>query len=217
MNTIDLSMVCAGFNEPSHGSQTAFRGALEALSHPGRVIDLVPQAEIPEGAQASASGLLLALLDADSRLWLSPALATSNAVHWLVFHTNCSIVSNPAEADFAWIDCIETMTNLDQWQLGTDEYPDSSTTCLINVEGFENQSAPTQTLVLQGPGILETQSLTIQGITAQQSSAFIKKCNENNQHFPRGIDVFLCAPQHITGIPRTSKVMSSDQSSFIKA
>ena len=153
MQAIDLSKVVAGFNDPVNDSQCIFRDALQALSHPGDIVELTPCAAIPKHAQPSSAVLLLALLDADSSLWLSPTIAASDAAHWIVFHTNCTLVEQPALADFAWIQSIDEMPALCHFNQGTDEYPELSTTCLLNVEGLENQSISDPVLTLQGPGI----------------------------------------------------------------
>ena len=72
MNAIDLAGVGPGFADPVFESQAAFRGCLDALATPGTVVSLGAGLESLPGLHAAASALLLALLDQDTRLWLSP-------------------------------------------------------------------------------------------------------------------------------------------------
>ncbi len=206
MLAIDLSKVVAGFNDPVHDSQRVFRDSLQALSHPGDVVELVPNAAIPNEAQPSAAALLLALLDADSRLWLSPTIAASDAAHWIVFHTNCTLVDNPSLADFAWINSFGEMPDLTNFNQGTDEYPELSTTCLVNVAGFVNESNSGQTITLQGPGILEKSQLCLKEISDAHVENLLIQWRANNEQFPKGVDVFLCGSHEIAGLPRTTKL-----------
>lgn len=216
MQAIDLSKVVAGFNDPVQDSQKIFRNALQALSHPGEIVELTIDAEIPNKTQPSAALILLALLDADSRLWASPSIAASDAAHWIIFHTNCTLVTHPAEADFAWIDSMDDLPDLCSFNQGTDEYPELSTTCLINVPDFENNPDPQQSITLQGPGIPETRQISLGSISSIQIQHFLSQWQLNKLLFPKGVDVFLCAPTQIRGLPRTTHLSLAESSSSIK-
>jgi alpha-D-ribose 1-methylphosphonate 5-triphosphate synthase subunit PhnH len=216
MPAIDLSKVVGGFDDPVHDSQRIFRDALQALSHPGEIVALIPQAAIPDQAQPSAAVLLLALLDADSRLWLSPTLAASDAAHWIVFHTNCTLVDQPALADFAWVQDIDEMPALSRFNQGTDEYPELSTTCLLNVSGLENESNLEPVLTLQGPGILGTNQLCVNGMKRSDTEILLSQWQSNHQQFPKGVDIFLCGVTQIAGLPRTTKLSLTETSVSLK-
>ena len=216
MLTIDLSKVVAGFDDPVSDSQRIFRDALQALSHPGQIVALTPHAAIPKHAQPSAAVLLLALLDADSHLWLSPTIAASDAAHWIVFHTNCTLVSDPALADFAWIQDMSEMPALDSFNQGTDEYPELSTTCLINVAGLEKDSNIDPVISLQGPGISGIDQLYLNEMKIAQLELLLNQLQTNHQQFPKGVDIFLCAPHQIAGLPRTTKLVLRQSSASIK-
>ena len=216
MLAIDLTKVVAGFNDPVNDSQRVFRDSLQALSHPGTVVDLTLNAAIPDQAQPSAAVLLLALLDADSNLWLSPTIAATDAAHWIVFHTNCTLVENPVLADFAWIHSIDEMPELDSFNQGTDEYPEQSTTCLLNVDGFDSETPSKHALILQGPGILGTRPLNLKSISALNTENLISQWHLNHQQFPKGVDFFLCAANQIAGLPRTTKLSLTQSTDFIK-
>jgi alpha-D-ribose 1-methylphosphonate 5-triphosphate synthase subunit PhnH len=216
MLAMDLSKVVAGFNDPVNDSQRIFRNALQALSHPGDIVELAPCAAIPKHAQPSAAVLLLALLDADSKLWLSPTIATSDAAHWIVFHTNCTLVTLPALADFAWAQSIDEMPPLNSFNQGTDEYPELSTTCLLNVAGLESESISEPLLTLQGPGILGITQLCVTAMKRDKIEIFLSQWQSNQQQFPKGIDVFLCGVNQIAGLPRTTKLSLAESTESIK-
>jgi alpha-D-ribose 1-methylphosphonate 5-triphosphate synthase subunit PhnH len=216
MLTIDLAKVVPGFNDPVSDSQRIFRGALQALSHPGEIVELTPEAAIPDQAQPSAAVLLLALLDADSRLWLSPTIATSDAAHWIVFHTNCKLVDHPALADFAWAQSLDEMPALSCFNQGTDEYPELSTTCLLNVAGLEKESNTEPVITLQGPGILGINQLCFKAMKRPDLESLLSQCQTNYLQFPKGVDIFLCGVNQIVGLPRTTKLSLSDSSTSIK-
>lgn len=216
MPAIDLSKVGAGFNDPVHDSQQVFRNSLQALSHPGEIVELTIHKEILKHTQPSAAALLLALLDADSRLWATPAIAESDTAHWIVFHTNCKLVTNPAEADFAWIESMEDLPELSSFNQGTDEYPELSTTCLINVTGFESDIDAQQNFTLQGPGIPETRQLSLGSVSITQLNHFHSQWRANKLLFPKGVDVFLCSPNQIAGLPRTVHLSQTESTPFNK-
>ena len=102
---VDLSLVCKGFDEPVKDSQSSFRTILNALSQPGTVghLDVIPLGHAPEKWTEAAWALAMTLLDGDTRVWLSPSLATAVAHASLQFHTSCPITHDPGEADFIFV------------------------------------------------------------------------------------------------------------------
>lgn len=204
MNTHDLSALGAGFSETAIGSQSVFRAALQALSHPGRVTALPHDAQTPSRGHSASAALLLALLDPDCTLWLSPTLAGSDAAAWLRFHTGCVLVDAPANAQFAWVAQGDACPPLECFAKGSDTYPDQSATCVIDVEAFE--PGPARGWSLRGPGIASLTSLAVHGLPGNDPAAFAAQWSANNAAFPRGVDLFLAAPTQIVGLPRTTRI-----------
>jgi len=199
MNTMDLSTLGAGFSDESRGSQAVFRAALQALSHPGRPIEVVHDAEVPRQGHAASAAVLLALLDADSRLWVSPALAAGDAPAWLRFHTGCAIVDDPREAQFAWIaQGPAELPPLQAFAQGSLSYPDTSTTCVIDVQALDAGAAWT----LTGPGIADSTALAPRGLPPD----FHAQWHTNHAAFPCGVDVLLASARHLAGLPRTTRI-----------
>lgn len=184
-----------------------FRAALQALSHPGRVTAVLHDAQTPSRGHAASAGLLLALLDPDCTLWLSPSLAGSDAAVWLRFHTGCVLVDSLTAAQFAWVAQGDECPPLDRFAEGSDACPDQSTTCVIEVEAFEENAARGWTL--RGPGIANTRLLAVHGLPGNDPAAFAAQWRANHAAFPRGVDLFLAAPTQIVGLPRTTCIGSN--------
>jgi alpha-D-ribose 1-methylphosphonate 5-triphosphate synthase subunit PhnH len=188
---LQLKDLGRGFAEPALCSQSVFRHALDALSLPGRVQVLDPSGamagmQAPQGAHAAAAALLLALLDQDCKLWLSPGWAQGDAAAWLRFHTGCQVVADAAQADFAWIQ-------------GSAEYPDQSATCIVQVESLESLAQP---LTLRGPGIKGSTQLQVGGLAPD----FGAQWRMGQTHFPCGVDFFFTHGQTLVGLPRSTLI-----------
>jgi len=209
VTAIELSEIGTGFSDISLGSQSVFRAALEAFSYPGRPVTLEVTFEAPKAAQPSSSGLLLALLEPGSLLWLSPSLANTDAASWIVFHTDCKITPHQHEADFAWIKHWDELPALECFALGTDEYPDHSTTCVIDIADLNSQTETTSSLTLTGPGIAQTSTIAQLAATPAQLAGFAEQWAVNHASFPRGIDVFFATNTGLIGLPRTTRIQIS--------
>ncbi|MDR7151609.1 alpha-D-ribose 1-methylphosphonate 5-triphosphate synthase subunit PhnH [Hydrogenophaga palleronii] len=205
MNAQSLQEMQAGFAVEALGSQAAFRVALQALSHPGRVWPMPIDAECPAHGHAAAAVSLLALLDADCTLWLSPTLAGSSTAAWLRFHTGCTLVTEPAQAQFAWVAQGDEVPDLAAFMPGTDTDPETSTTLVIDVAGFNHGNGNGDAFTLSGPGIATTQPLQVQGLP----NTFAEQWAHNHDAFPRGVDVLLASPATLAGLPRSTRIAAS--------
>jgi alpha-D-ribose 1-methylphosphonate 5-triphosphate synthase subunit PhnH len=199
----DLSSVGAGFSHEAFGSQAVFRSALMALSHPGRCIPVEHDAELPRHGNAAAAVFLLAMLDADCGLWLSPSLQGSDAAMWLRFHTGCQLVEHAAMAQFVWVGAGDPLPALLSLRKGRDECPDQSATCVVDVGSLSSGAdAETQHWTLSGPGIREQALLSVTGLPAD----FAAQWAHNHAGFPRGVDLFLSTRDALVGLPRTTRI-----------
>ena len=198
MNPHALQDMRAGFTDEALGSQAAFRVALHALAHPGRPTPMPLDAECPPTGHPAAAVLLLALLDADCTLWLSPTLAGSPTAAWLRFHTGCRLVADAAQATFAWVAQGDAVPTLASFAQGSDADPEGSTTLVIDLPSLDGG----EPLALGGPGIATTHTLQPLGLPDD----FTAQWAANHAAFPRGVDVFLAAPGAIAGLPRTTRI-----------
>lgn len=205
MKQEDLQNVVPGFDNPVTGSQAVFRRALQALSMPGRPVDVPAVAKLPERGHGAAALLLLALLDSDCTLWLSTSLRGSGAQAWLRFHTGCRCVDDPAQARFLWLAGGDEWPSLSSLDAGSDEYPDQSATCVMEVSELQrNANRPGWTI--EGPGIDGAMPLMATGLPQD----FVEQWQANHTSFPRGVDVFLCTATQVLGLPRSTRLHRND-------
>jgi len=188
-----------GFADPVFNAQTVFRAVMDAMARPGSVQPLPALARPPAPLSATAGAVALALCDNDTPLWLDPALHVSAAIgSWLGFHTGAPLANTPADAHFAFVATPAEMMALDGFAQGTQDYPDRSTTLILQVSDLTSGTP----LLLEGPGI-ET-SATI--APAQMPRHFIEQWKQNIQRFPRGVDIILATAEGIACLPRTTRI-----------
>lgn len=204
MKQEELQRVLPGFNDPVMGSHTVFRCALQALSMPGRPVDVPAVAQLPRQGHRSAALVLLALMDSDCTVWLSPSLRESDTRAWLRFHTGCECVDDPAQARFLWLAEGDAWPSLASMDAGSDHYPDQSATCVMEVAAFDGDDV--KVWHLDGPGIDGSRRLATRGLPLD----FEEQWSANHAGFPRGVDVFLAAPAQLVGLPRSTRLSCAD-------
>lgn len=202
MKAFGLQDMASGFADITAQSQAVFRCALDAIARPGTAMRLSPAHLVPPqpiGSRAAAS-VLLALLDQDCTLWLSPALQAGPAAAWLRFQTGCQITTDCAAADFVWAASFAELPALAGLQQGSAEYPDQSATCVVDVVGWEMVAAQqADALCLRGPGIRDAVTLWVDGLGAD----FVQQHHAMQLHAPCGVDVYCCADNALLGLPRS--------------
>lgn len=208
MNTVALEEIGAGFSNESIGSQQVFRAVLEALSRPGLPVALTHDAEAPTQGHASSAALLLALLDPDCQLWLSPSLLASTAPTWLRFHTGCVVVDDPSVANFLWFHQDDALIDFSQFSLGTESYPDHSATVVVDMAEQPETASRRPALLLAGPGIKDQIKLALDGLRDESFETLLNGIKANRLSFPRGVDVLLTKPTQITGLARTTFLLT---------
>ncbi len=185
----------AGFADPVSDAQAAFRAVLDAMARPGRLAQFAAPAEVPPGLGRAAAALALTLVDMDTAVWLGPACAP--AADWLRFHCSARLAASPAAARFAFATAGECPP-LAQFDLGTNEYPDQSTTLVLEVPSLARGGA----LTLRGPGIETVEHVGIAGLP----SGFWGQRDMLHELFPRGLDIVFVAGNTALALPRTTRV-----------
>ena len=147
------------------------------------------------------AAIALTLFDHDTPLWLDARMAERlDVVKWLKFHTGAPVVQDSSIASFALISDGAVLPPLERFALGTSEYPDRSTTVILQVESLDAG----RSFELRGPGI--------DGAATLQASIkpldLFERLRFNAPLFPRGIDVVLVADDSLVAIPRTIRVVS---------
>jgi len=197
MSAFDLAAVGPGFADPVFESQAAFRGCLTALATPGTIVSLGAGLHALPGLDPAAGALLLALLDQDTRLWLSPGSAGASIATSLKFHTGCSLAAEPGEADFALVARVEELPPLEAFSAGSQEYPERSATVVLQVPALGAAGWR-----LSGPGVRGESRLSVPAL----GDGFLAEWQRNHARFPRGIDLYLSCGERLCGLPRTTRI-----------
>lgn len=186
----------AGFAAPVFDAQRIFRAILDAMAHPGTVIELGALAAAPAPLVPAAAAMLLCLADQDTPVWFD---GEANAIAaWLGFHCGSPLVSRPQEAAFALVSNAGAMPAFDHFAQGSDEYPDRSATVIVQVPALEGGPA----LTLTGPGIRDTAVLAPAGLP----DGFATWLADNHALFPRGVDLVLASGGQVAALPRSTRV-----------
>lgn len=192
-----------GFADRVLSAQSTFRSVMDAMARPGSVQRIVPTAGAPHTMMRGTTAIALTLFDHDTPLWLDARMAeNSDVMKWLKFHTGAPVVQDTSIASFALISDGAALPPLECFALGTNEYPDRSTTLILQVDSLGSG----RSVELRGPGI--------DGSTTLQASIkpfdLFERLRFNEALFPRGLDVVLVADDAVVAIPRTTRVANKE-------
>jgi alpha-D-ribose 1-methylphosphonate 5-triphosphate synthase subunit PhnH len=197
-------MLAPGFSNPVLASQAVFRTVMEAMARPGSIAEIDVAVTPPAPLGIAAAALALTLLDFETPVWLDPMLAAAPEVDgWLKFHTGAPRTADPASAAFAFITEPAAIPGFDAFSLGSIEYPDCSTTLVLEVETLTERDA----FRLSGPGIKGSRSLAAAPLPAD----FAERVAANRALFPRGVDVVLTCGRRLAALPRSTNLSRSDR------
>ena len=195
-------MTASGFSQPVLHAQATFRAILDALSRPGTIQPIVNQVAAPPPLSAAAAAAALTLCDHDTAVWLDASLSGNGEVGpWLRFRCGCPIVADPREAAFAFARDAQLLPGFDAFNLGTAEYPDHSTTIVLQVETLDGGAG----LTLAGPGVRDKISFNASPLPPDFADRLVR----NRLLAPRGIDLLLVTESAVLGLPRSVRVVES--------
>jgi alpha-D-ribose 1-methylphosphonate 5-triphosphate synthase subunit PhnH len=191
----------AGFADKVLSAQATFRSVMDAMARPGSVQRIAAVAGTPAAMMRGTAAIALTLFDHDTPLWLDPPMSeTSEVTKWLKFHTGAPVIADSSVCGFALIADPLALPALDCFAFGSNEYPDRSTTLILQVESLTEGAA----LELAGPGIDGT--VVVQA--AIEPADLFERLAINAALFPRGIDVVLVHDDSIVAIPRTTRLVA---------
>lgn len=192
-----------GFPDAVFDSQSVFKMLMDGMSRPGTRQSVDPAMAPPAPLNVATGAILLTMCDTDTPVWLSAPLAKSVAAGWLAFHAGAPVTAEKAEARFALIEQGSGMSSLALFSQGTQEYPDRSTTVLLEVTSFDEGSD----MVLSGPGIRDSAPIRVKGLP----ETFQRSWAENRAIFPRGVDVILTYGKDFICLPRTARIQMMEE------
>jgi alpha-D-ribose 1-methylphosphonate 5-triphosphate synthase subunit PhnH len=190
-----------GFADKVLSAQSTFRSVMDAMARPGLVRRIAPVAGAPGPMMRGTAAIALTLFDHDTPLWCdAPMSDSSDVLKWLKFHTGAPVVQDPSVSSFALIADADSLPVLEDFALGSNEYPDRSTTVILQVDSLAEGPA----FELRGPGI--------DGVAMLRASIrpddLFERLRINEVLFPRGIDVVLVADDAVVAIPRTTGLVT---------
>lgn len=183
-------------------AQATFRAVMNATARPGSVQTLCHAPSAPEPLSSGAAALALALFDHDTPIWLDTKLSEKSVADWLRFQTGAPVTADPMDAAFALVSDTAHLPPLHLFNPGTPEYPDRSTTLILQVDSFAAGSR----IALMGPGIRGRQLLQ----AAPLPDDLPAQLALNRGLFPRGVDLFLVSSDSVAAIPRSARVMTGE-------
>ena len=191
----------AGFADKVLSAQTTFRSVMDAMACPGSVQRVAVASGTPAAMMRGTAAIALTLFDHDTPVWLDALLSeTLDVGKWLKFHTGAPFISDSSVSSFAVVGDARALPALDRFAFGTNEYPDRSTTVILQVESLTQGCA----FELRGPGI---DGAALLRATMQPADLF-DRLAINATLFPRGIDVVLVADDAVVAIPRTTRLVA---------
>jgi len=189
----------AGFADKVLSAQSTFRSVMDAMARPGSVQRIQPAACAPDTMMRGTAAIALTLFDHDTPVWLDGRMsATADVAKWLKFHTSAPVVVDSSISSFALIGDPKSLPGLDRFAFGSNEYPDRSTTLVLQVESLMDGPV----VDLRGPGIDGSAALC----ASIQPRDLFDRLAINAALFPRGIDVVLVHDDSIVAIPRTTRL-----------
>lgn len=187
-----------GFSNPVFQSQMTFRHIMKAMAEPGLVIDCSSAIVPPDPLLPNAAAVLCTLCDADTSVFIDQNTPRNTTLaDWVRFQTGAEVVTSE-NCDFAMIVDAQKMPTLDRFSVGTAEYPDRSTTLILQVQSM----AGGPKLSLTGPGIETVRTFEALGLPEH----FLMSWQNNHALFPRGVDVILTTEEAIVCLPRSTQI-----------
>jgi alpha-D-ribose 1-methylphosphonate 5-triphosphate synthase subunit PhnH len=191
----------AGFASKVLSAQSTFRSVMDAMARPGTIHRIDAPVGVPAPMMQGTAAVALTLFDQDTPVWLDAKMAaTSDVAKWIRFHASAPVIADSSVSHFAVIGAPAALRGFDGFALGTNEYPDRSTTLIIQVESLTQGPS----IELSGPGI--------DGIALLRATTAIPDLLDrlalNAKLFPRGVDLILVTDDSIVALPRSTRLVA---------
>jgi alpha-D-ribose 1-methylphosphonate 5-triphosphate synthase subunit PhnH len=171
------------------------------MARPGDVKH-VAGVHAPSPLMPASAVVLRSLADYETPVWLDRVCAGNPAIaEWIRFQTSAPIIPDASAASLAVVADADALPAFEAFAQGTDEYPDRSTTLIVQIGGFHSR-----TFKLSGPGIRTERHVMIDGLPDD----FVERWAENRALFPRGVDLILVAGAEIMALPRAVQISRAE-------
>lgn len=198
IGSLTLEGVSPGFANPVADSQRVFRRVLDAMSRPGRLIELDSGVVVASSNLTSASALALTLLDFETSVLVALGADDERFANWLRFHCGCPITTEPKSAAYALV-LADLLPPVDQFYAGDPKYPDRATTLIVVCAALEGGQA----IHLEGPGMAETREISPVGLPED----FWSQVRADRSAFQLGVDIILTSGDQIIALPRSTRIV----------
>jgi len=168
------------------------------MSRPGKIETISLEIGAPSSLHTATAAVVLSLFDLSTPFWVDPSISCTDLVEYIGFQTGARSTEAPTIATFAIVGGNTGSINWNSFATGTPDYPDRSTTIIIQVDDLQ-EDGPVR---LSGPGIETEHRLTVTGIDA----GFWQSRQHNTALYPLGTDAILVAQNKIACLPRTTRV-----------
>ena len=187
-----------GFVDPVFEAQSTFKTLMDCMARPGTIATLSAPSAPPLPMGPGAGVVALTLCDHDTPVYLSPALMEAGVQGWLAFQTGSLLTEDRADAAFAFFETGAVLPALSTFSMGSQEYPDRSTTIVAELPDLTGGAKFT----FSGPGIDGETIAAPQGLPPH----FENMWRENAALYPRGVDLILVSGADILCLPRTTAI-----------
>ena len=195
------------YDDRDRMSQAVFRAVMAATARPGSIHSVPCIDRPPRALSGAAAAMALALIDHETPVFLDAKLAAdADTAAWLRLNTGAPVVGEPSAAAFAFVGDPSALGAFDQFALGTADYPDRSTTLVLQVERFDGDGDARW--CLSGPGVCGVRRFAATPLPAD----FATRMAANHARFPCGVDLILVGPQAVAALPRTVHVAGDEAS-----
>lgn len=190
-------VLTGGFADPVFEAQAVFRKVLDAFARPGWIVAIPAMVRAPAPLHGPTAAFLCTFAEEGTPVYFDAA-AAGDAAAWVSFHTGAPATVRPEAAQFAVVTDPGSSPPFEMFAQGSQEYPDRSTTILLQVEDFSGGA----TLRLRGPGIDGVAEARARPLPED----FVIRLQRNRALFPRGVDLVLASPTALLALPRSVRI-----------
>ncbi|MFD0615995.1 phosphonate C-P lyase system protein PhnH [Paenibacillus sp. GCM10027629] len=192
--------------ERVHAVQQVYRQVLDAMSRPGKIVQIeAPSFVRREAADAYIVALGMMLLDQSVSYEVIGDMSLAEQLQLYTLSRRQELQA----CDYVFLTtsdaAAQASVDIESCKRGTFTFPDESATIICRVHelgaGSEGRKGSVK-LTMQGPGIAEEQQLSIDGLAGSLVSGW----QASNAEFPLGIDwIFVDEMGRVACVPRSTK------------